>query len=215
MAKQSGSSKGKNKPQFEGVSNKSLISHHPFSKGEAFFYVSEDLGKDEKNSIISALDNYTGNRFQQIRSAQTEDGTFVNQDKIDAEKIEKFIDIAPKWNGGVTYRSIMVNNDVAQSILSSARNGEILNQKGMSSWTSTKSSTIDSYTNGRINIMFQCPYPQNGTSVKCFSRFPDENEILVSSNARYVATKIKEHTNHLGGPSSWTITVKPVKNKKR
>lgn len=147
-------------------------------------------GTTELSRQVSALKEYSGSYYHEIREAQYrgEKGTAYAKD---AEAIETMIEKSPKWKGGELYRGIKVNNeDLAQF-----QKGAVIDMRGMSSWSSdTKiaNSFSNTYSSGtRTGVIFRTKGTNKGTSITHLSTYGKmEKEILVSGKATWTITKV-------------------------
>lgn len=109
--------------------------------------------------------------------------------KSEAKRIEGYIERAPKWGGGVTYRGMSLPSSVVKGL---TVGGTFDVNAGTASW-STQESTARSFSksgSGGRHVVFVSQTQSKGTSIKHISYFTKENEVLVSKNARYTITNI-------------------------
>ena len=103
--------------------------------------VANDLhvSKEKAKDMSLAVNHYSGSWYDDIRAASRGE----NNDPIDrkrAQDIEEFISASPKWEGGRIYRGIGVNDQSAlDKIVSNAWKKKPIDMRGMSSWSSKKS----------------------------------------------------------------------------
>lgn len=130
----------------------------------------------------------------------------------DAEECDKYIDMAPKWNGGRTYRGIAVDDADVQKFKDAMTNGDEIDMRGTSSWSTDVDTSAgfakSNASKGGKKIIFYTDDPQYGTSITHLSYFNDrENEVLCSSKARWKIVSIKPGT-HNG--IDYDVLVKPI-----
>lgn len=130
----------------------------------------------------------------------------------DADACDKYIDMAPKWNGGRTYRGIAVDDATLQKFKDAMTNGDEIDMLGTSSWSTDKYTSAgfakSNASKGDKKIIFYTDDPQYGTSITHLSYFNEnENEILCSSKARWKIVSIKPGT-HNG--IDYDVLVKPI-----
>lgn len=157
-------------------------------------YVSKEKAKD----MAVSINQYSGSHYDDIRAASRGESN-DEYDKKRAQDIEDFIEASPKWEGGRIYRGIGVNDqDVLDDILSNAWKGKPIDMRGMSSWSSKKSKAQSFGENntkkGGKTVLFVTngkPSGGKGTSIKHLSHFPTEEEVLMSKDAIFTPTHIK------------------------
>lgn len=179
-------------------------SNHPAGQHQGAEAVKELTGVSDQEAaaMFSSVHAFSQSSYHGIRS-YAHGGPPPSDRKTDAENLEKFIAASPQWDDGDLYRGIHVNADIADQILAQAKSGKPMDQRGPASW-STNRSTADDFAEkskpGEISIIFKTRGRQNGTSIKHLSAFPGENEVLMSNNARWVATEVREVT-----PGTWEV----------
>ena len=173
---------------------------------------------DEARVMRDAVNHFTFQWDYEIRHYQT-GAKFTShhnhsmQDIArDAEACDKYIDMAPKWNGGRTYRGIAVDDATLQKFKDAMTNGDEIDMLGTSSWSTEKGTSAgfakSNASDGDKTILFYTDDPQYGTSITHLSYFDDgENEVLCSSKARWKIISIKRGT-HNG--IDFDVLVKPI-----
>ncbi len=156
-------------------------------KTAAYLGVSVDVAKELHGSVRS----YSGSAYSAIRQAQRT-GKGSPQALKDAKNIETYIEKAPKWAGGSTYRGIKLDKATVKAL----RVGDKIDVNlGTASW-STAESTARSFSGsgyagtGKRSVIFVSGTQTNGTSIKHISLFANENEVLVSKKAQYIIDSI-------------------------
>jgi hypothetical protein len=169
--------------------------------------MSKELGVDRETAerYKYSVSNYGGMGYTQIRKASYEGGSkfdekiFVGKytttyNEI-AQNIEDFIEKSPKWEGEI-YRGA----NIPKETLSSFKQGDIIDMKGVSSWTSNFD-VADSYTYKTTDpaTIFHANGTKQGTSIRHLAHYEQEDEILVSTKARWSIEKIEkiEETTHI------------------
>jgi hypothetical protein len=171
-----------------------------------------DISKEKAKEIGNSLLNFTGDDYSLIRDASRGEGTDqgdYNMYKKDADNIEEFIDLSPKWDGGEISRGIFVEGDIAEEMRNQAESGESIDLMGISSWTSDLDQaekfaqayvadmdealkTEAQKTGQAIVFINQSGETDCGTSVKHLSIHKAEDEVLVSGKAEFIPTKVYE-----------------------
>ena len=159
----------------------------------------------EAREMNAAVRAFSSAYYEEIRAYQQ---TGVGESNIAkyAADVDKFIERAPKWNGGVTYRGIRLKpNEIAAINV-----GDTIGQNGTSSW-STKVSTAESFSGfggAQAVIFVNEGIQRHGTSIKFTSLFAGENEVTASSKARWTVVS-KER---IGGTfdGHWRIGVRSL-----
>ena len=173
---------------------------------------------DEARVMRDAVNHFTFQWDYEIRHYQT-GAKFTShhnhsmQDIArDAKACDKYIDMAPKWNGGRTYRGIAVDDATMQKFKDAMTNGDEIDMLGTSSW-STDEDTSAGFAKSNAGkddkkLIFYTDNPQYGTSITHLSHFNEkENEVLCSSKARWKIVSIKPGT-HNG--IDYDVLVEPI-----
>lgn len=156
-------------------------------KTAAYLGVSVDVAKELHGSVR----NYSGSSYSAIRQAQRT-GKGSAQALKDAKNIETYIEHAPKWAGGTTYRGIKLDAATVKAL----RVGDKIDvNSGTASW-STAESTARSFSGsgyagtGKKSVIFVSGTQTKGTSIKHISHYSSENEVLVSKRTQYIIDSI-------------------------
>ena len=176
--------------------------------------VIRDTGYDEVQAaaVVDAVNRFTNGYETGIREAQEQSDadadSLTGEERFCLERantLEQYIEDAPKYEGAI-YRGIALDDDAYDSLLKQIENGEELDQKGLSSWTSEKSVAEEfcdgnySESGGTVNevLFVNTGGTKQGVSVKHISRYDHENEVMVSSKSRQIATNAYEETTDDG-----------------
>lgn len=169
-------------------------------------YIQTALGvlPQKAKEYSEALYFYTDdfNHVKNIRAYQRGENVKNDLEVIRQERaLEEYIQQAPKWNGGETFRGIKLTEDELKQYVV----GTELDMSGTSSWSSDEDTAIGyaGYGNppsGKLSVVFHSLTQKNGTSVRHLSPFTNEDEVLVSKRSRYrviKATKTQDGVNHI------------------
>lgn len=159
-------------------------------------YIKEALEVGEKDAkrYQDVLDRYTGNYYSDIRSAQTGEDDDPRYKKM-ADDLEEFIDKAPKWAGGTTYRGIGLWEESDLEAFRTAQASRTpIEMYGSSSWSTDKETAkYFAERDGDIHVVFVCSKGQPmGTSIGGLSSHPNESEILTSTKARWLIIRVRQ-----------------------
>lgn len=147
-----------------------------------------DVTEQEAGEMFDSVKHFTNNGYQSVRKYQST-GKGGAKAKKDAENIEKYIQIAPKWAGGTLYRSIGLSSDQVRKL----KPGTNIDMQGTSSWTSSKS-VSDSYAYKSMDrgtaVTFQLAKTTKGCSINHMSHYDGENEVLISNTARFKISNV-------------------------
>lgn len=154
-------------------------------KTAAYLGVSVEQAKE----MYDAVQSWSGSLYTDIREYQrTGQGGQYVKDKEKA--LEAYIDAAPKWDGGATYRGMRL----PQSVIDTYVPGAQVNMGGSASW-STDRGVAEGFatgaTGGKKPVVVRCKTNKNGTSIRHFSYYKKEDEVLVSKKAWYNVTSTK------------------------
>lgn len=152
---------------------------------------------NEAIQLVDAVNSFTYEWDWEIRQIQC--GNFNFKSKYDhkmkdmirkAELCEEFIRKSPKWNGGVTYRGIAVDNETLNSFLEKMNAGDNIDMLGTASFSTHEKvarsfATHNTDWKKQLKVVFRCNGRQNGTSILPFSNYADEFEILCSKDSRW------------------------------
>lgn len=212
-----GGSSGNMKPK-DAATNKppkgtKTQTEHPEGERQGAAGVKETLGGNvsdkEAKKMAEAVGDFSVDGYTDIRKAGFEGAPPASQKhKEQADTIDEFVDRAPKFEGEV-YRGIGVSAEKANKIVAQARKGEMINQMGAASF-STDLGTAEDFSaegEGGTPILFKSSGVQNGTSIRNISDFPSEDEVIMSSKARWRPVKVEE--GMVGDEPGYIITCEP------
>lgn len=160
----------------------------------AFDIVSDECGVSagEAISLGTAVNRFTRSDYIDIRCAQngrmTADNPNYAAAKKDADLIEEYIKLAPKYDGPV-YRGVQSLPDRLKGL----KNGSVIDMNGVSSWSSEISVAKDfatTYDRNLRSVVFRLPKTNSGTAISHLSSLPSENEVLMSQQASFKITKV-------------------------
>ena len=147
---------------------------------------------EEARTLARAARQFTTNDYDAIRKYQRL-GPPPDRKQVSKE-IETFIEKSPKWDGGEVYRGLDIDKATAAKIVADARAGKQIGMLGTSSW-STNKKIAEAFADSQgdeVSFIFRSKGKQNGTSVKYLSRYPQEDEVLMSKDARWKPVKVTE-----------------------
>lgn len=151
-------------------------------------YMVESLGitDEEAQEFVGDITMFTGNGYMKMREFQQ--GKYMGDlNEYFAEKcasLDKFIDLAPKWDG-LSYRGINVDKKTLDEFIRCSNEGGVISMKGTSSWSADEMTSKYFAAGDEKRVVFRCNGIQYGTSIRAYSRNVNEHEILVSSKARW------------------------------
>ena len=156
------------------------------------------------HSYAKAVDKYSGSGYFDVRSGR---------DKKTAQKLEEYIDSAPKWDGnGPVYRGLGISTaDVTELVP-----GSTLDMKGVSSWSSDKYQAQEYARRTPQNkreqrVLVKMDKADTGTSIAHLSQHPGEQEVLLSGHTRMEVVGLeKKRVRHDDG-KVYTMQVVRVK----
>lgn len=115
----------------------------------------------------------------------------VKEVKQRAADLEKFINAAPQWNGGTTFRGIAVDPATFSQFKRRAKDGGAIGMLGTSSWSTERSVSMQFGLDVAENIddavvcLFRCEGKQKGVSIRHLSAYIQEEEVACSQSARW------------------------------
>lgn len=181
-----GKTKTKEKPRQKGHLTGDQI---PKTPEETAKYIGSTV--QEAKDMYNAVKTFTSNSgYGLMRDAQMGKNQSATGKKL-AEQAEKYIDHAPKWGGGVTYRGV----PMSKKQLAAIKAGKPVDPglSALASW-STQEGTARGFASkggsGSAHVVFVSQTKNKGTSIKHISHYAHENEVLVSKNAKYTVTSI-------------------------
>ena len=141
----------------------------------------------EANDMWNSVVDYSGSSYKKIRAAQSGKGGSA-KDKLAGDRLEKLIDLSPKWGGGELYRGI----NITKEQLKGFSKGTTLDMAGTSSWSSDKKNAQTFLRGGGSKVMFILPSTKRGTSINHLSSIPGEHEVIVSKNSKFAVDKTQK-----------------------
>ena len=166
-------------------------------------FIMKQLGIDERTArrYNDAVRSYSGNYYTEIRNYQKGRPQNASQADLDrykqlGEDLEQFIAQSPKWGGGTTYRGFHTSPERYEKLLADMASGKELDMGGTSSW-STNRSKAEQFSSSGAGIddwlvVLECKGPNRGTSIRALSNYTEEDEVLVSRQARYKITGTRQ-----------------------
>ena len=196
------------------------LGHDRFSPQDAATdRMAEYLGVSEKEAaeFSNAIYGFTGDYCENIRAVQNNDTEKLEKfnpkmrevmEKY-AQNVEKYISLAPKWDGGATHRGISIDK---KDIENYKIGDKIDVNRGTASWSSSIKTAEDfaaTKKGGKNPVVFSCDSQSKGTSIKHLSEYEMEDEVMVSKKAKYMITSIKK--GHALGEEITYVKVKEVR----
>ncbi len=147
-------------------------------------YIAQQLGVSDAKAkeYADAVEGWSKSDYNSIRKyfrGETDDP----QVEKSAKSLQSFIEAAPKWDGGTTYRCEGGHHAASLKV------GMEFDMGGPASWSTSKTSA-----SAFGKTMFICKTQKKGTSIQGFSQFANEKEVLVGNGAKYKVTKIYNGT---------------------
>lgn len=167
-------------------------------------FISKQLrvSEEQAQEYYTSVAQYGGMRYTQIRQASYTHAPQFNETiyagKLTttfnemADNIESFIEKSPKWSGEI-YRGINLPPETVKAF----KSGDIIDMQGVSSWTSSFD-IAESYsyksnkTKQNQRVMFHSNGTKQGTSIKHLAHYDFEDEVLVSTKARWQIERAEE-----------------------
>jgi hypothetical protein len=141
----------------------------------------------EADDMWNSVVDYSGSSYKKIRAAQSGKGGSA-KDKQAGDRLEKLIDLSPKWGGGELYRGINISSEQIKSL----SKGSTLDMAGTSSWSSDKKNAETFLRGGGSKVMFVLPSTKRGTSINHLSSIPGEHEVIVSKKSKFTVEQTKK-----------------------
>jgi cation transport regulator len=147
-----------------------------------------DADDEMINSTIKSVTDFTDGDYRRIRS---------DPEGEKAQAIEKYIEAAPKYSGDEIYRGI----GLTESQLSSISDGDIIDMKGISSWSSDKDkaeeySVTQSAFSDDVNIAVVLTVrPKTAVSITHLTQYPKEKELLYGSKTKFKVLSKKKYSD--------------------
>jgi hypothetical protein len=159
---------------------------------QTYKQVAKDLGVNENEAIqmVDAVNTYSDGAYKGIRAASRgEDAQY----KDEADQCEKFINASPKWAGGQLSRGLKIYDEQKfENMIAAAQEGRPIDLRGLSSWSS-EFENAKSFSGGDYPVILRTnkKSTNRGTSIRHLSEYRDEDEVLVSSKAKFMPTKME------------------------
>ena len=176
------------------------------SQEDLYGFAAAELGipLEKATEYIDVIMDYTDtstNVYSEVRRYQRgEPLQFLTQEEAKAlnDKIEEYIQKAPRWNGGTTFRGSTVSDIELASYVA----GYELHMGGVASWSDQESVARDfavkNVTADRPNsVIYHCDTQGKGTGIQHISVVEMEAEVLCSKESRYVVDKVEIDENHV------------------
>lgn len=175
----------------ESIKNNTKVSPHSshLCRGEineAIKYVSEMTGLTAAKAepLAKSVIAFSSGSDSEIRKAQLT-ADYESDYFQHARNCEEFIKRAPKFgDSAALYRGVHISKELAQKYIEKIRNGGMIDQLGLSSWSTSKKTAEDfakwKSKPGEVKVVFRISGTKMGTSIKCISTYTGEDEVLVS-----------------------------------
>lgn len=154
--------------------------------------ISEDKAIEYVDSVLAYSENYYSDikRYQTGRKLKYYE---VDEIKAISDSMEDYIQKAPRWNGGETFRGWKVSDEQ----LIEYKEGAIIDMGGTSSWSGKENVARDFATRNLTyerpnSVIFHCPTQEKGTGIRHIAVFETEDEILCSMESRYKITQVSK-----------------------
>jgi hypothetical protein len=167
----------------------------------------EGLPDDEAEKLIESIRYYT------------DDYNYSLSEKGEIENLNRAIEEAKSvhWNDGELYRGLSVD----QEFIDSLSEGDVIETGLPSSWSSDASvatefasgSHLESSSGVRAVLVDTTQGARNAISIKDFSRYEDEQEVLYSGNSSFKVTGFREEEDPSDGSTIHMIEVEEVRRK--
>ena len=176
------------------------------NQDDLYGFAAAELGipLEKVTAYVDVIMDYTDistNVYSEVRRYQREEPLqFLTQEEAKelSDKIEAYIQKAPRWNGGTTFRG----STVSDIELASYVPGYELHMGGVASWSDQESVAIDfavkNVTADRPNsVIYHCDTQGKGTGIQHISVVEMEAEVLCSKESRYVVDKVEIDEDHI------------------
>ncbi len=164
---------------------------------EKFVSKELDISEEKAKEYVNSIETYADAKYKEIRDCQ-KTGRGSPEIFKAIKDLESYIEKAPKWNNGETFRGVRLSNE---DLSKWERKDFVGDMQGLSSWSS-ESIIAEEFAEGDPNditrldkpnkVIFHSATQQKGTSIRHLSHYPGdegENEVLVSSSTKY---KVKD-----------------------
>lgn len=200
-----GFNKSINKEPYEEPRQGSIRFRHAQQLNTYAKEVGVQLG--DANKYLYAVDEITSDAYVLIRSEwqKRANGNSFDKEKTDiSDNCDKFIELSPKWGDSPLYRNVAIQD--LKGFMEKHKEGSIVDQGGVSSWTSNE--RMDWHGNVRFRL-------KNGSmmavNVTFISPHQHENEVLMHSRAKMKVDKIITR-ERLDGDTQYIVDVTEVHN---
>lgn len=172
-------------------------------------WVANELGipESEATEYVKAVAEFTdatSDVYSEIRRFQRKEPLrFLPEEEVKklSDDIETYIQKAPRWNGGVTFRGVSVSDAELTSYIP----GKRIPSGGTCSWSGNQGvargfatrNTTPEYPNP---VIYHCETQSKGTGIKHISVYEHEDEVLCSKESAWeiVRTEVdSEYTTHV------------------
>ena len=143
------------------------------------------LSRNQATLTYEAIKHYTRKGYRAIRS-----GNLPKEERL----LETFIEKHPKYDGKI-WRGIAVEDKgIVEDLYTKKNNGEPIDMKGISSWSSEESvakrfATVN--RKGKYKIIFETEN-ENGVGIGHLSAWKIEKEVIHSGKSQFRVISIKE-----------------------
>lgn len=165
----------------------------------------EDLPEDEVEELVRSIRYYTDDYMW---SLETEE---------EVKNINRAIEEAKTahWNDGELYRGISVDSDFLESL----KEGDTIETGLPSSWSSDASVAaefatgehLESQNDTRVVLVDTTNGPRNAISIRDFSRYQNEQEVLYSGNSSFRVVGFREEESPTDGRAIYMVEVEEVR----
>lgn len=167
----------------------------PKEKQIDFIHLELKVAIEEAKEYVDAIFYYT-DKFHHVRAIREYQQGKRVPDKYQVAKqeqaLEQYIEKAPKWNGGETFRGVKLSNEDLEKYTIDSEHDML----GTSSWSSSEDVAKEFAGQGKLmginSVVFHSNTQKNGTSVRHLSPLEYEDEVLVSKKSKYKVTKIEK-----------------------
>lgn len=148
---------------------------------------------------VEAVEAWSGNAYQNVRRFQQGGEMSLEEKEIAldySDRIESYIENAPKWESGVTFRGVAADEATIERLQNITGTNEPFDMRGTSSWSSSldvAQSNTEKHSNAleRVErVVYESPTQSQGTSIMALSETPFEYEVLVSKEAGYAVESV-------------------------
>lgn len=173
---------------------------------ELYSFVAKELGIpiERATEYAEAIMNYTdwsSDIYGEVRRYQRgETLKFMSLDEVKklSDDIEEYIQKAPRWNGGITYRGVSVSDEELASYIA----GKEFTSGGTASWSIKKSVARDFATRNTSaerpnSVIYLCDTQSKGTGIRHISLAEFEEEVLCSTESKYVVERVEKDEEYI------------------